>query len=959
MRKIGRITGLKAALLLGVVMCFGMAGTAAAAQTNRYCEVALSNCPNEYDGDTLVVPLDVIAFSMGVKACTIVDSTVSEGGDPPAIMFIIDHSTSMNNNGDCQNGGCDPSGSRFQVTRALIDSIYAAFPKAEVGITVFANGLVFDANRDANLVTYDDVYEGVSAAGDTLGIPRQSYMPLAQLDAAAKTGGTNPFYTGTAAAPKVVDVYRSMFTRTGNSWGLNGRSTMGGTNISLAFATALKAFENTTIPKKDQYIVFISDGINRLIEERQGPCTGPNQWCGRGEDFAAGVNTPTTYTVFLQGRALNPTEPEILRLMTNSVKNNSYSETNEKSDIWAVNDGYEALLALMMENIFKDMLSKTSGAPGRITISSSGGAADTAGVVKDGNFTFSRQLPIDTLEVTTVNMSIRYEVTKDTTFVGDNGQLVDSTLPPRLEDVVYSFNVRRTQTPEKTLAQQSLSERKCGSTTLDLRYGGESLVGKQVKGYMNELTIVFDNSDGLFEYREGVTVQVQNADGSFTDVENVKLTRSGDIWTGEFRRMVADVALPDGALQHMPQDSIIVIFRNPYIPLDVVRLSVPYVSMRMAFYDKPGDPYKPGVNEYVIEKTVTVIAGEPLDIYAKLFDSDDRWDEDLASDPSKFTWTVSNTGNARIESDGAHGQFYSETSGRYTVKATFRDGTMVISRELEIEVKPADPYFLEVLFDSTKIAAKVDTVKLNERKEYEFVKGANNKTFYVVERDRFGNLIGPPEGAVWESNNTGSITADPRNEGSSAVVTRHGKTFVDGLTLTVTKDGLKSAVVDIKVVGESSVAIGPNPFVPGKSDVRSRLEALDNRTYDIYRDIVERTGPGSGGGSPSTGVSTNGTGVLVAATAPRSISRNPNGTPKVTIVIYDAVGNVVFRSKPNDVTLTTDGNTFGFVWDGKNSSGRTVGPGTYLVRLTGTQSDGSPFSDQRKIGVTLDDGKMR
>ncbi|MDR0331027.1 MAG: hypothetical protein LBH93_04905, partial [Chitinispirillales bacterium] len=73
-----------------------------------------------------------------------------------------------------------------------------------------------------------------------------------------------------------------------------------------------------------------------------------------------------------------------------------------------------------------------------------------------------------------------------------------------------------------------------------------------------------------------------------------------------------------------------------------------------------------------------------------------------------------------------------------------------------------------------------------------------------------------------------------------------------------------------------------------------------------------------------------------------------------TAVIYDAVGNVVFRNKPEDISVVEDGNTFGFVWDGKNTAGRTVGPGTYLVRVSTTMSNGQKFTVQRAIGVTTE-----
>jgi len=957
MRKIRRVTGLGTALLWGAVMCFGLAGSAAA-QTgdgDQYCEVTLNKCPDKYDGDTLVVPLDVIAFSANVQACEITQSTVSQGGDPPAIMFIIDHSTSMTGDGPVANGGCgangcDRNGSRFRVTQALIDSIYASFPTAEVGITIFSNGLVLDATRDANLVPYDGVY-----ANDTFGL-NQSYMPLRQLNAPALTGGTNPFADANDS-PTIIDVYRGMFTAgTGGRWALNGRPELGGTNISLAFAAALKAFESTTIPKKDQYIIFLSDGAPGLVEERAGSCSPAtsHSWCGRGEEFAAGVNTPTTYTVFLRGSEVTtPTAPVILQTMTANVQSNGYSETNPKGNIWAVNDGYSALLTLMMENIFKDMLTKSSGAPKRITISSTGGGADSTGDINNGNFNFRRQLPIDTSDITTVNMGIRYDVVieEDTTI---NGVLttVTRTIPDSLFE--YSFAVRRTANPDKSLEEQDLVSKCRGKPTLELQYGGNPV--REVKGNMDRLTVYFDARGGIFEYDE-VKVQVMNADGTFTDVENftLKQTSITNVWEYDFQRLVSDAANSgDGKLQHTAQDSIIVVFRNPYIPLDTLRVSVPYVSTTMAFYDTPGDPS--GGAE--IPDPVTVRAGESLDIFAKFFDSDGNWDQSM--DPSKIRWELNDNVNAKLDTDGLHGAFYSETANRvYTVVATYTDGPLTITCTLHINVAPADPYYLDV--GTEIVESKVDTLKLQTPTEYEFGRDESEATFYAVERDRFGNYIGPADGAIWEFLPDNAVIVNPSGDGRSAVVRRNGNGFAEGV-LTVRKDGLRDGKVNIRVVGESVVAVGPNPFVPGKSSVKDRLQQLDpsGEVYRNYEGIIERTGAGGGGGSPSVGVSNNGNGVLVAATAPRSIKRNSNGTIMATIVIYDAVGNVVFKSKPGDVRLASndsdaDGNnTFGFVWDGKNSKGRTVGPGTYLVRMVGTQTDGTKFSDQRKVGVTTD-----
>jgi len=294
-----------------------------------------------------------IVLKVLTMAALILATTATVYGDTPAIMFIIDHSTSMIGSAlECQGGGgCDPTGNRFRVTRALIDSIANVSPNAEVGIVVFSNGLVLDSDRDANLVRFADV-----DASDSFGV-RQAYMPLKPLNAPAVAGGTNPFYTG--ANPTILDLYRSMFTQTRNSnWGISGGpAEIGGTNISLAFAAALKAIESTTIAKENQFIVFICDGEASL---RIGSCptTGDtaHSWCNRLTDFEAGTNTPTTFTIFLHP-GQNPQIPASLATMTNNIRTNGYSINNTNSAAHAISSSYQPILDLLMENIIGNNVS--------------------------------------------------------------------------------------------------------------------------------------------------------------------------------------------------------------------------------------------------------------------------------------------------------------------------------------------------------------------------------------------------------------------------------------------------------------------------------------------------------------------------------------------------------------------------------------------------------------------------
>ena len=432
-------------------------GTVLAQTEEQYCEIQLSKCPSEYDGVTLNVPLSVVSLSAQIRACA--DTTLQSVriSKPSAVMFVIDHSTTMvpagANPNECA-GGCDPTGNRYRVTKEIIDSINAINPESEVGIVVFSNGLVLDSDRDANLVRFTG-----ADASDTFGV-RQSYMPLKQLKAQAMVGGTNPFYTGTGS-PTIYDVYRNMFVQNAGTggWGIkSGPAEISGTNISLAFAAALKAFEGTNIDKDNQYIVFLSDGEASLTVERSGGACPNNTssyiWCSRKNDFMVGANTPTTYTVFLRPGA-NAQIPSSIRTMTNNISTNGYSYSNPSSAAVTISSNYQSLLDMLKNMILEDMPTDMISNARRISVTSAGRTDSTDNI--DNVFTFARTLPIDTVELAPVKMGITYLVQGDTLL--PDGR--DSSYSfYRLNE--YNFQIQRTVNPPNNWATSQGLLATCG-----------------------------------------------------------------------------------------------------------------------------------------------------------------------------------------------------------------------------------------------------------------------------------------------------------------------------------------------------------------------------------------------------------------------------------------------------------------------------------------------------------------
>jgi len=158
--------------------------------------------------------------------------------------------------------------------------------------------------------------------------------------------------------------------------------------------------------------------------------------------------------------------------------------------------------------------------------------------------------------------------------------------------------------------------------------------------------------------------------------------------------------------------------------------------------------------------------------------------------------------------------------------------------------------------------------------------------------------------------------------------------------------------VGSKSVGQ--IAIGPNPLTqgPGGKTLQDYFTGPSATVLETYKGAIEKSTKADGNVNKEgkTG------GVLIAVGAPKQLVKGPATKDgfiqygKVTI--YDAVGNVVKSDalyQAKDPTVKT---SYGYVWDGKNEKGRYVGPGTYLVRVTGRiDGDGSAFSVQRKVGV--------
>jgi hypothetical protein len=180
--------------------------------------------------------------------------------EPPSVFFIIDNSNSM-----AITNGTDPTGNRFTVLSAFIDTVMAKFPKAEVGLAVFSGGLYYSPKSKPN------VFQTVTTP--TMGLDDTgAFVPLLTLN---RQYGDQ---TGYEILKEVLAVSNGSLTYPS----ILTSQQVG--NIDCGFDAALQAFSQSTFSPGNQYIIFVYDGET---SSQSAP-----------HAFTAARNCPTTFTVF-------------------------------------------------------------------------------------------------------------------------------------------------------------------------------------------------------------------------------------------------------------------------------------------------------------------------------------------------------------------------------------------------------------------------------------------------------------------------------------------------------------------------------------------------------------------------------------------------------------------------------------------------------------------------------------
>ncbi|MDD5674208.1 MAG: VWA domain-containing protein [Chitinivibrionales bacterium] len=346
---------------------------ATAVSASQLCTFSLDNCPETYNGKTIIVPNTVIAMSGNVHVCqpAQVYQNVLGGGAPSSIVFVIDNSQTM-------RLGSQPSdqwGYRFSVTRDLLDSLFIKSPNVEVSLVVFDDFLDLDATSTQYFSAY---FQRLPATVDNQ--PNQAYMKFLKLDSLYKDPQhPNGIYgkdiikavlaidTVTAGPSTYADlIYKPNFT------------TLGYTNINVAFDAVRASLTNAVNPKADQFVVFLSDGAPNGIDSAGAPA---NQ-------FEAGTGMPTTYSIFFNSGGPGP--QSIVNMITN-IANNGYSTSNPKSKIQTIATSVsqrDTITNILLGYVQQTVLFVPQGTPPTLTVN------DSIPVSSGANVVFAKPFPL-------------------------------------------------------------------------------------------------------------------------------------------------------------------------------------------------------------------------------------------------------------------------------------------------------------------------------------------------------------------------------------------------------------------------------------------------------------------------------------------------------------------------------------------------------------------------------------
>ncbi len=356
----------------------------------------------------------------------------------------------------------------------------------------------------------------------------------------------------------------------------------------------------------------------------------------------------------------------------------------------------------------------------------------------------------------------------------------------------------------------------------------------------------------------------------------------------------------------------------------------------------PGDLllYPDSTTDQPYGELVTIRAGDTIDLWSRVFDEEKTR---LPQMDSLVTWElIDSMGNSYLINVQGPKNSWTPTKahGKSTIRATFtdpNDPSQKFSTELRVDILPGDPHHIDLVRDTTTTPLREDEDRLNVSLEESDENERPTDTVWAIFRDEFGNKAGIATDAEWEIDNpviAGYEFLNENETGKARIIIYRKK---DGdAVVNVTSPTVPGYTDSLNTQDptEPVIAVGPNPFVPGKTKIYEFLEGK-KKIEEEYRNVLPRNRDASG--------------TLISLGTEKEFMREGDGYGKVRL--YDALGNVVRSDLQLRQAYRGAQVLYGIFWDGLNDNGRYAGGGVYLLVVQVKENDGKALTHRIRIGV--------
>jgi hypothetical protein len=356
-------------------------------------------------------------------------------------------------------------------------------------------------------------------------------------------------------------------------------------------------------------------------------------------------------------------------------------------------------------------------------------------------------------------------------------------------------------------------------------------------------------------------------------------------------------------------------------------------------YNKSGSPG----NLTPLSGSLATAVDSETTIYGHVFDTNGTWLSEL---DKYIQWKIPTNNQVILKPvSGAQTSFVLTKVSDDTLVATFQDpfNSKRPQSQVRLPIKAAagPAHHIDIVTDTLKIVTSTD----NSSNEIYLTSDQKTLELFAVVRDKFGNFVRYADNASWKSDDATLISISTTT-GRKTVIGKESAT--EGVHISASEINL---LPDSVLIGDLSVArveVYPNPFVPGKTNMHEYINQKAPALLPLFDNVFQS-------------VNNNQFVTIVTFESPKPLEPAPNSSGQIqsftaSIVIYDAVGNIVRKNNLKLVALNNETRKYGVAWDGITEKGRIAGTGVYLLTLKAKQTDGKSYNQKVKIGIRRERG---